>query len=232
MFGWVQPFRAQRFADRPLDTGCRGVVLVHGFFCNRGLWNHWLPRLQVARIPYVAVDLDTVFASIDDCVPRLERAVQRLEAATGRAPVIVAHSMGGLVVRAWLDHCAGDARVHRVITIGTPHLGTWLARFSIGANTRQMRRGGEWLGVIGGREPATRAANFTCFYSHCDNIVLPASTAMLPGADNRHLAGFAHVELACQAEVLAELMRWLDDAPDATSSSSSSVLHGAAAAAR
>lgn len=212
VFGWLQPYRSQRFADRLAPTGRRGVVLVHGFFCNRGVWNPWLPRLQVARVPYLALDLDAVFASIDDCVPALEQAVQRIEAATGRAPVVVAHSMGGLVVRAWLDTSASDARVHRIITIGTPHQGTWLARLAIGANTRQMRRAGAWLGAIAGREPAARAANFTCFYSHCDNVVFPASSATLPGADNRHLAGVAHVEMVYQAEVLAELMHRLDDA--------------------
>jgi pimeloyl-ACP methyl ester carboxylesterase len=232
VFGWVQPFRSRRFADRALPTGLRGVVLVHGFLCNRGAWNHWLPRLQVARVPYVAVDLHTVFASIDDCVPILEEAVRRLETATGRAPVIVAHSMGGLVVRAWLHHCASDARVHRVITIGTPHLGTWLARFAIGTNTRQMRRAGAWLGALADREQPTRAANFTCFYGHCDNVVIPASAATLPGADNRHLAGVAHVEMAYQAEVLAELMRWLDDAAEASAASSPPTPGSAAAATR
>ena len=45
-------------------------------------------------------------------------------------------------------------------------------------------------------EPATRAAGLTCWYSNCDNIVFPAGTAMLPGADNRLVEGVAHMQMA------------------------------------
>ena len=228
VFGWTQPYRFNRFDDRLEPSGRRGVVLVHGFFCNRAVWNPWLRHLHASQVPVVAVNLDAVFGSIDDCAPIVEDAVRRLEQSTGLRPVIAAHSMGGLVVRAWLDRYAGDDRVHRVITIGTPHQGTWLARFAMGANTRQMRRAGEWLGAIAKREPATRSSRFTCFYSHCDNVVFPASTATLPGADNRHLPGMAHVEMAYQPEVLAELMRWLDSHTDEAPRE----LRGAAASAR
>ena len=70
--------------------GRRGPLLVHGFVCNRGLWNPWLERLHARGIPFVAVDLEPVFGSIDDYVRILENAVQRLERCTGLAPVIVA----------------------------------------------------------------------------------------------------------------------------------------------
>ena len=47
--------------------------------------------------------------------------------------------------------------------------------------------------ALAAREPAQRFERFTCFYGHCDNIVFPASTATLPGADNRHIAGHARM---------------------------------------
>lgn len=213
VFGWRQPFRSRRYADRLAPAGRRGVVLVHGFLCNRGIWNPWLEHLLARDIPVIAVDFDDVFGAIDGCAPKLDDAVRRLEQATELAPLVVAHSMGGLVVRAWLDAFAGDDRVHRVVTIGTPHQGTWLARFAVAASARQMRCAGEWLAAISRREPASRAARFTCFYSHCDNVVFPASTATLPGADNRHVAGAAHVELAFHPDVLGEAMRWLESQP-------------------
>ncbi|MBN8508515.1 MAG: alpha/beta fold hydrolase, partial [Burkholderiales bacterium] len=104
VFGWRQPFRSRRFADtdRPPAPGRRGVVLVHGFVCNRGLWNGWWPALHAAGVPVVAVDLEPVFGSIDDYAPRIDAAVRRLEQATGRPPLLVGHSMGGLAIRAWL----------------------------------------------------------------------------------------------------------------------------------
>ena len=152
--------------------------------------------------------------SIDDYVACVEAGVQRLQQATGLAPVVVAHSMGGLALRRWwAEQGANDQRVHHAITIGTPHHGTWLARFAMTPNGRQMQQASRWLQALAAREPATRAARFTCFYSHCDNIVFPPATGTLPGADNRHVVGAAHVHMADRPEPWEELLRRLDRAP-------------------
>ena len=211
VFCWRQPFRSRAEPDfMPLCAqGRRGVVLVHGFVCNRGLWNPWMEKLRAAQVPFVAVNLEPVFGSIDDYTRIVDTAVQRMEAVTGQAPVVVAHSMGGLAVRAWLASKSLDWSVHRIITIGTPHQGTWLARFGVTRNGKQMRLENAWLQQLAGKETAQRMAQFTCFYGHCDNIVFPASTATLAGADNRHVPGTAHVHMVFHAEVFKEVWRWL-----------------------
>jgi len=212
-FCWRQPFRSRLWPDHlPTDAfGRRGALLVHGFVCNRGLWNHWLQRLHDADVPFVAVNLEPVFGSIDDCLASLEAGMQAIERATGLAPVIVAHSMGGLVTRRWWLEHAGDHRVHHVVTIATPHSGTWLARFAMSRNTRQMRLDSAWLRDLARREPADRALRFTCFYGNCDNIVFPPRCATLSGADNRHLAGTAHLHMVSRAEPFAEMLRRLSE---------------------
>jgi triacylglycerol lipase len=211
VFCWRQPFRSGRWPDHmPADArGRRGVVLIHGFFCNRGIWNPWLSRLHAADVPFVAVNLEPIFGSIDHYVDIVEAAVCRIEQSTGLAPVLVGHSMGGLALRRWWADAADAHRVHHAITIGTPHRGTWLARFAFSTNGRQMHLASEWHRALGLREAAGRAAKFTCFYGHCDNIVFPASNATLPGADNRHLQAVAHVHMNDRPEPYAELLRWL-----------------------
>jgi predicted alpha/beta hydrolase family esterase len=211
VFCWRQPFRSQRFADHlPADAEGRiGVLFIHGFVCNRGLWNPWLGRLRDQCVPFVAVNLEPVFGSIDNYIARIENAVRQLETCTGRPPVVVAHSMGGLALRRWWAEQGDHTRVHRAITIATPHHGTWLARFAMSRNARQMQQVSRWLQTLATREPVGRAQRFTCFYSHCDNIVFPASTATLLGADNRHIPGVAHVHMADRPEPWAELQRWL-----------------------
>jgi triacylglycerol esterase/lipase EstA (alpha/beta hydrolase family) len=207
VFLWNQPFRSTRHPDHvPAGArGRRGVVLVHGFFCNRGLWNPWLGRLRDADIAFVAVNLEPVLGSIDDYHDVIASAVAAVEAATGQPPLVVAHSMGGLAVRAWLA-AEPHARIHRLVTIATPHAGTRIARHARGANAAQMRQGSAWLEALATRAPATRAP-MLCFWSRCDNIVFPTRNATLAGAENREVAGAPHVAMALHPAVIDEVLR-------------------------
>lgn len=206
-----QPFRSNvepdSLPERP--DGRRGVLLVHGFVCNRGLWNPWMRALRERRIPFVAINLEPMFGSIDAYADRIEAAVARIETATGLPVVLVGHSMGGVAIRAWFARPGLQARVHRVITIGTPHHGTWLARFGHTINGREMRLDSPWLARLAAGETAGHFARFTCFFGHCDNIVFPAASGTLPGAQNIHVPGTAHVQMAFKPQVFDETCRWL-----------------------
>lgn len=206
MFGWEQAFRLQRHPPRRLgNSGHRGIVFVHGFLCNRAVWHPWIDRLGDG-VPYVAIETPGLLLRIESGVEPLDRAVAWLERATGMPPVVLAHSMGGLLVRRWLATCQADARVAGVVTVATPHRGTRFARVGLGANVRQMRLGSSWLDELHAMEPASRAALFTCFYGHCDNIVVPASNATMDGARNCHLLGVAHLAMLYHPAVFAEVM--------------------------
>lgn len=220
VFGWLQPFAWRRWPDTAVPgatttvtaaQGPRAVVLVHGFVCNRGLWTPWLRELRRREVPYATVNLEPVFGSIDDYVPLIDAAVARATAATGLPPLLVGHSMGGLAIRAWLRALGpgAQARVHHIVTLGTPHHGTWLARFSHLANGQQMQVDRPWLRQLQADEAASSYPQFTCWYSNADNIVFPASTATLPGADNRHIAGVPHVAMAFHPKVMADTLKLL-----------------------
>jgi len=211
-FAWRMPWRTHAQPDHlPANAaGRRGVVLVHGFVCNRAVWNPALARLRALDRPVVAVDLVPVFGEIEAYAPIVETAVARVEAATGRAPVVLAHSMGGLAVRAWLaGEPARAARVHRVITVATPHRGAWLASLGLTANARQMRMDSQWHTSLVGAAP--HAARFTCWWSACDQVVFPPPVALMPGAESRPLEGVAHLSLIEQPEIWDDLLRRLDE---------------------
>lgn len=216
VFCWRQPFRPHAIADQlgPPErvVGRRGVVFVHGFFCNRGFWTPWLARLRGRGHAFIAVSLEPLLGSIDDYAPQIDQAVQRVAEASGLPPLLVCHSMGGLAARAWLKQMRGEARVHHVVTIGTPHRGTWLARFGHGQNGRQMRLLSDWHGALDHGMPASRPALFTCWYSNCDNIVFPASTATLPGACNRLVRGVGHVQMAFDPGIMQATLALLEEA--------------------
>lgn len=221
-FGWHQP-RAWTREDVHLDAerhaGRTGVLLVHGYFCNHGFWWRWKPRLRKQDTPFIAVTLEPAFGDIDRTAPVIESAVQRLVAATGRPVLVVAHSMGGLAVRAWwaAHPQTADRHIAHAVTIGTPHRGTALASFAHTRNGRQMQPDGPWLQALASREPPIRRQRFTAFYGHCDNIVFPPARARWEAADNRHLPGVAHVAMADHPAVWAAVQERLQalEAPPA-----------------
>jgi hypothetical protein len=195
------------------------VLLLHGYGCNSGYWAHLVPLLDAARISHAAVDLEPMIGAIDDYVPLVERAVHDLCAKTGAGKVaIVAHSMGGLVARAWMRR-HGTGRVARLVTLGTPHHGTALASFGVGANAAQMRRaadGGEaaasaWLRELAATEDGATRALVTSIYTHHDNIVAPQTSSRLPGARNIEFGGIGHVALGSNPRILAQVMRELGE---------------------
>lgn len=223
VFAWRQPWREAAWPDQVPDAsappdGRAGVVLVHGYLCNRAMWTPWCAWLTAERRVFIAPSLQPMLADIDAYAPQLEAAVLRLHAATGRTPVLLAHSMGGLVVRAWWRwreqrRAAGEALPALappwVVTLGTPHRGTWLARLGTTLNARQMRPDSEWLEALLAQESPDWQARFTCVHSHCDNVVFPPARALLPGAAVLHRPGLAHLELAHDASLHALLQQRL-----------------------
>jgi len=114
--------------------------------------------------------------------------------------------MGGLVVRAYV-RVHGHQRIARVITLGTPHHGTNLARFGIGSNARQMRcqgqgSGSDWLTSLAANESAAQRALLTSIFSHHDNIVAPQTSCRLPGAKNIEFGGVGHVAMGRDRRIL------------------------------
>ena len=209
VFGWQQPWRHARHADHlPADAqGRRGVLLVHGFYCNRGFWNAWMPRLRQAGVPHVAVTLGPPLADIAEQARGLEEARLKLVQATGLEPLLVGHSMGGLVIRSWLA-TQDDALAERqeLITIGSPHHGTALAAWAHSPAALQMRMASPFLQALHDRETPARRRCMTCYWSVCDNVVFPASSATLNGARNIHLPGLPHVGLAMAPAVLQDVL--------------------------
>ena len=197
--------RPAPWLSRQPANGRLPVLLIHGYGCNGGYWRPLRAMLMREGISHDAVDLEPVTAGIDDYADAVEAAVHRLQAATG-APriVIVGHSMGGLVARAWLRKY-GAAAAARVVTVGTPHHGTALASFGIGQNAAQMRTDAAWLARLDGDDRGRRAL-LTSIWSWHDNIVAPQTSCRLPGARNIALAGVGHVALGSDPQVLRTIL--------------------------
>ena len=189
--------------DAPAKTGQIPLLLIHGYCCNRGFWWWLKPRLEAHGRSVATLTLEPLHGDIDGYAEQVARAVDGLcRTADAHQVMLVGHSMGGLVARAYLRRY-GALRVTRLVTLGTPHQGSLLAHLGIGRNARQMEPGSNWL-----TELAQAPLPLPCvaIYSCHDNYVVPQLSARLDGAENLPLAGVGHLAMSISPMVLDTLL--------------------------
>lgn len=212
LFSAIMPF--ERFfmaADRlgRAEGGRLPVLLVHGYQCNRGFWFELRGRLARTGWQVGTISLAPVFNDIDGYVEQLARRIDEVCAAAGTERLLlVGHSMGGLVSRAYLRR-HGNGKVAKLVTLGSPHHGSRLAVMGPGRNARQMIPGSEWLAGLNAPGAVPLPAATVSIYSCQDNYVMPQDSPVLEGAKVVPLAGIGHLEMAFSPEIervlLAEL---------------------------
>ena len=183
------------------------IVLLHGYFSNRGYFRYlarWLEGQELG--PVFAPNFPVVLTTIEEFAAKLHREIERI--ATGCAHervILICHSMGGLAARSYLQkHGAG--RVAKLVTIASPHHGTALATIALGANARQMCRGCDFLsGLEASEARGTARVDTVSIYSLHDNLVAPQETSRLEWARNVPLSGLGHLKTIDAPATLAVL---------------------------
>jgi len=107
--------------------------------------------------------------------------------------VIVGHSMGGLAARVYLRRY-GDAHVVRIVTLASPHHGTVFGHLGHSRNARQMARGSRFIEQLAADDRG-RWSRFTTVATRDDNLVVPRSSPLLPGARQIEIDGIGHLAL-------------------------------------
>ncbi|MCF8160390.1 MAG: alpha/beta fold hydrolase [Polaromonas sp.] len=185
------------------------VLLVHGYICNYRLWDKLARALHEAGHPVLAITLEPLFTSIDDYAPQIQQAVRQLQQASGATQVaLVGHSMGGLVIRAWM-RSRGSADVAKVITLGTPHQGTQMASWSPTTNAAQMAWHSAWLQALQASETAATRRLMHIALTRHDNIVYPQREQILPDTTVTEFRGIGHLEMCLNAQVIGHVLQKL-----------------------
>jgi pimeloyl-ACP methyl ester carboxylesterase len=193
------------------------VVLVHGVFCNAGVWSSVIAACKRRGIESVyPLSYGPPLASIDRFAEQFAARVDQALAATGAIRVaVVAHSMGGLVVRAYVAR-HGSRKLACVITLGTPYRGSMFAWLMFGKDLAEMRPGSRWLAALPDRIDAPVMA----LWSWHDSMVAPQASLNLSGGENIALTGIGHNALLHDAHVIervtSELIRVRDAAARAS----------------
>jgi triacylglycerol esterase/lipase EstA (alpha/beta hydrolase family) len=177
------------------------VLLLHGVLCNAGVWARMRRELTRRGVGGLySLSYGPPLASIEEFADQLARKIDDVLAATGASStIVISHSMGGLVVRAYIRRF-GIAKLARVLTIGAPHHGSMHAWLMMGTSLGQIRPGNPWLVALN-RERLDPALRFVSLWSWHDSMVAPQTSSELPGAVDMSMIGVGHNALLGDAEV-------------------------------
>jgi hypothetical protein len=181
----------------PSEVRGRPVLCVHGYTQNATNFHGLRRVLEAHGRPTVAVSLWHRLAPLPWYAHQLER---RLEALARRFPDgidVVAHSMGGVILRMVLA-AREDLRsvVHTVVTLGVPHQGTASARgIPLIPEVLALKRRSSLLASLPPLPDLVPHGRVVAIAGDADNIVYPADSVLVPGAEAVVLPGVTHAGL-------------------------------------
>jgi triacylglycerol lipase len=176
-----------------LDPERQQVVLVHGIWDTAAKFNKMAAALTEAGMQSQAISL----TPNDGSVP-LERSAEQLRDFIQHrlGPDLhfsmVAFSMGGLVARYYLQRMDGLRRLDRLVTISTPHHGTWAANLDWLPGAVEMRPGSLFLQDLNRDIMSLSAASVTSIWSPQDIGIEPPDSSRLPLGANVLIPGGMH----------------------------------------
>jgi pimeloyl-ACP methyl ester carboxylesterase len=176
------------------------ILLLHGMADNRSVFT--LLRLGLRRRGFgqvTTLNYSILTGDVRVAAAQLAEEVEALVAETGYERVhVVGHSMGGLIARYYVTRLGGDERVHTLVTLGSPHHGTYTAYAWNSRIMQQLRPGSPLMQELEQPIESCRT-RFLCYWSDLDQLMFPQRTAALEHPDlnvtNVEMHGVGHMSL-------------------------------------
>ncbi|MBX2799052.1 MAG: alpha/beta fold hydrolase [Myxococcales bacterium] len=209
------------------------VVLLHGFFQTRNIWEVMEDRLRHDGFSVLSFNLSGALwrfntQPVDTSARTIADKIEGLAERHGFSQFhLLGHSKGGLIARRYVQHYGGDRRCKSVVTLGTPHHGTPTAVLGVAlmgvaalsTSARDLLPGSSVVRAIG-RDSFPPHIPMTSVYSRSD-IVCPYWSSQLrprPGQEshmeNVEVPGKGHSQLVWDAGVYRVVRSRLERAND------------------
>jgi len=176
------------------------VLCVHGFVGRPSHFRGLQRFLHAEGIPSRTVDLGWRFQGVPSYGPPLIEALEEVESCR-----VVAHSMGGIVLRHVLSERPDLAeRITHVVTLGSPHSGTAAAEVpgyegtyprGVPADIEHLAPDSAFLTDLPGLDELLPEAVRVAVAANWDVTVFPVERALPEGMEHVLLEGFGHMGL-------------------------------------
>lgn len=196
--GWWDFLRGRRDPAPPSPVGRRPILLVPGYFEPGAMWLSFQGELRRRGWTQIYIyEHWPGFADIRSMAAKAGSLADRIRQETGADKIdVVGHSMGGLVLRYWLQRLGGDAKVAHYVSMATPHKGTYMGYFGPGTSAVQLRPGSEFLNDLNYGETKHPDVKYGSIWSRTDEIVVPQHHGKFEGASDTSFPLAEHLQLA------------------------------------
>lgn len=186
------------------------IILVHGVVDNHMIFT--LLRRALMRRGFgrtISLNYSPLTDDIRRVAKRLGRLIESVCRETGYERVhVIGHSMGGLISRYYVQRLGGDARVHTLVTLGTPHQGSAPAKLVPHNVARQLRPDSPIVAELSEPAPGCRT-RMVAVWSDLDQMIIPKRSARIEHDDlnarNVFVRGVGHMSLPVDGRVVHEI---------------------------
>lgn len=187
------------------------VVLVHGIFQSGHSFIPMKKQLEKQGYECIIPKLKPADArsGLETLAAQLQREIEQQWGKNAEFH-IVAHSMGGLVSRYYLQELGGHEHCRTLVTLATPHNGTKTAYFYPGKGACQMRPQSSFLQQLDASADRLKNVRLISYRTPLDLIILPSTSSHWEIADNRRVWAPAHPLVMHTPRVKREILQVLD----------------------
>lgn len=182
----------------------RTVLLIPGIF-DRGKSMHRMQRVLRAQgfaAHYIHLQYNSGWYGMEFLSNQLKTQMDAL-IDEGRTCALVGFSMGGIVARHYLQARGGLERVHKFITLSSPHYGSFWAHFLPYNGGRQLRTGSEFLERLNRDIDSLAPTEPVSLWTRYDITILPHTSSRLPLGANYQVPVTLHRLVPLDDRVIA-----------------------------
>jgi triacylglycerol esterase/lipase EstA (alpha/beta hydrolase family) len=209
----------RRVAFEGMGDKKRPILLIHGFMGTRGSMFPLEQRLVEDGYSVFSFNLGVINTrDIRRSAFQIHRKIESILAQTSLEDIdIIGHSMGGLIGLYYIKKLGGAKRVRRLIMMGSPVNGTWIALAGVAtvglfsASTWQLLPRSKFLDELH-QGPIPDGVQVHTVTAVRDWVCPPKSTR-LRGAQ-AHSIALGHSSLVISPEVYRHIVSILDDGAD------------------
>lgn len=185
----------------------RTIVLVHGLMANRSCF---LPLESYLKLHGIKNIVHFEYQSRNGVEAAARKLAQFVKThAQSRHLCFVGHSLGGVVAQTYIQLLGGHRKTERLISIGSPHQGTYNAYWLTSKIGQHLRPDSSLYKRLGKSMGNVKHVPFFSVAGERDNIILPRQSAQQ--WETRTIAGTGHLGLLWSPSMMNLVLRLIQD---------------------